>query len=202
MKTVGKRTALLSTLVLPVLLTGCKSKPIEASPSASETRRAIPNFVGLWEYLSGLDKNDVRSIYRLMDANQWVHYIVRDAAIIAFPDRTSYNRRFDTGTYRYKAPYLYMNLGGLYAPGFDGTADGLARYGGEMNGTFDKWKFKFEGGVLKNTYRPRFYPYLLPNCPQDQLIPVPVDDPIYKLFPENWHTAVIEAQKDEDQKAL
>jgi hypothetical protein len=114
-----KYAAFLFALVIPLLLAGCKSKPIEALPSVAETRNASNPFIGLWEVSLGrsyiynyMYKMYSRRIYKFTNTRQWESYYVRDGVIEPIYDLRS------RGTYTYRGSVLYMTyvnyLGDVY----------------------------------------------------------------------------------------
>jgi hypothetical protein len=124
MKMAGKYTALSFALLLPALLAGCKSKPVEVMPSAAETRVADNPFVGLWvlepnkkdgdrafarlwSWRSGTQTPDDRSyrfVYKFTNTNRWELYTVADGKVM--PELCL------NGTYKYRGSVLCM----IYKP--------------------------------------------------------------------------------------
>jgi len=139
MKATKKHAALLSALVIPALLAGCKSKPVGALPSAAETRGASNIFVGLWE-TNGVDNNLDHRIYKLTNTNQWESYVVKDGAVMSGIPSSK-------GTYSYRGSVLFLHT--IMPPDAFVYQDVASNFGISMYTV----SFRLDGGVLKSRER-------------------------------------------------
>jgi hypothetical protein len=93
MKTTATSIAISLALAAPVLLLGCRSKPVEVAPAPAPVSR---NFTGLWE---GVDKKGTIYTVRFAGA-EWECHIEKDGA------RLPYYR----GTYTFSGSSLDLRV--------------------------------------------------------------------------------------------